>query len=182
MGTYNFEVDLFHAQHNEVLVEHLTVQHLMDKKKIDCISHHRNNDSQYDIWLEYDEDRVTIECKEDFMCYNTNNIAIELECRGKVSGINVTKADYWAITAHYNQLVKEHRVAVYMVKTDKLRELVQDVNRGRVTVGGDEGSNTKMFVSPRHYIEEIGTKLLDCSETSYGIMLALAGVIEDIGG
>ena len=67
-----------------------------------------NNDSKFDIDLEYgqerekrlasilDKDKSKIEVKtERDWWFKTGNIAIEMECNGKPSGVMATKSDYW---------------------------------------------------------------------------------------
>lgn len=58
----------------------------------------RNNDIKYDFMLWTDEGKRTWEVKTDmYEVYRgiTNNMVLETKCRGKLSGISATKADYF---------------------------------------------------------------------------------------
>lgn len=49
---------------------------------------------------------IKLEVKKDDWTVKTGNIAIEFECRGKPSGIQVTKADFWChVIGHYFVLI-----------------------------------------------------------------------------
>lgn len=49
---------------------------------------------------------IKLEVKKDDWTVKTGNIAIEFECRGKPSGILVTRADFWChVIGHYFVLV-----------------------------------------------------------------------------
>lgn len=78
-----------------------------------------NNDNRYDFKT---EDGTTYEVKHDFQTA-TSNIAIEFECRNKPSCISVTEADYFIFIF---PLLNE----VWKIKTEKLKELIQDFKKG----------------------------------------------------
>ena len=49
----------------------------------------------------FDTDKFKVEVKtERDWWYKTGNIAIEIECRGKPSGLYATEADYWVHILH----------------------------------------------------------------------------------
>lgn len=75
--------------------------------------------------------------------YETGNMAIEYECRGKASGISVTKADFWiSYFPHLNQ--------AWLIKTEKLKDIIRTNNKTlKRTEGGDTDSRTKMFLLNR---------------------------------
>ena len=52
---------------------------------------------------------------------DTRNIAIELSCNGKMSGLNATEADYWA----HILSCKGDIVSVILLPVEKLKEIVQ---------------------------------------------------------
>ena len=78
-----------------------------------------NNDNRYDFKT---EDGTTYEVKHDFQT-ETNNIAIEFECRNKPSCISVTIADYFIFIF---PLLNE----VWKIKTEKLKKLIKDFKQG----------------------------------------------------
>ena len=54
----------------------------------------------------FKDKKVKLEVKKDDWTVRTGNIAIEFECRGKPSGIQVTEADFWChVIGHYFILV-----------------------------------------------------------------------------
>ncbi len=83
---------------------------------------------------------IAIEMKEDFMWEKTGNTVIEFESRGKPSGIRVTEAD-WFI---YRLRGSPHKH--YIFKTTRLKKLIDEKKYERIVVGGDEGSETKMYL------------------------------------
>lgn len=51
-------------------------------------------------WESFFKNIVTsgeIECKRDKKAHETGNVFIEYQCRGKPSGLSITKANWWAI-------------------------------------------------------------------------------------
>lgn len=81
--------------------------------------------------------------KETGELYETGNMVVEYESRGKASGIAATKAEFFI--TYYPQLNE-----IWLIKTEKLKDLIRE-NKDtiRKTVGGDSGSNTKMFLLNR---------------------------------
>lgn len=74
-----------------------------------------------------------IEVKRDFKISETGNVAIEFECRGKPSGIAVTKSDWYAIALDGEEFEQE---VIIFITTERLKRLV-DAAPGRVMYGGD---------------------------------------------
>ena len=72
-----------------------------------------------------------VECKADRLCVKTGNIFVEIESRGKPSGIMVTTSKYYAIC-----LVVENREndIWVLVPTKILKELMKDYP---IKKGGD---------------------------------------------
>ncbi|PHQ85266.1 MAG: hypothetical protein COB63_03185, partial [Candidatus Pelagibacter sp.] len=55
--------------------------------------------------------RSTFEFKtERNYWYKTGNMAVEVECYGKPSGISITKAKYWCVMFVYNGKLFERRI------------------------------------------------------------------------
>ena len=81
----------------------------------------------------------------------TRNIAIELTCRGKLSGLNVTEADWWAHILSY----KGEIITTLLFPVDKLKELVKwscKEGNGRVVMGGDEQASELALIP----LEDLG--------------------------
>lgn len=56
--------------------------------------------SYYDIILcEYDDgSKLTVECKNDLMGFKSGNVLIEVGCNRRLSGLSISKANYWFIS------------------------------------------------------------------------------------
>ena len=103
----------------------------------------KSYNNEYDIKIQEPSGVIyTIEIKEDFMCKDTNNIAIEYESRGKKSGILTTKADYILYVVHEPS---EH-TNIYIIRTNKLKGLLVQGKYIRKVVGGDKGSFTRSYL------------------------------------
>lgn len=80
----------------------------------------------------------TFEVKNDLLAERTGNIAIEFECRGRPSGLAATTADYW---------VYKFSGQFCLIETARLKqELSVNKNFWKTVVGGDPGSNTRMWL------------------------------------
>ena len=72
----------------------------------------------------------TIEVKRDFRASQTGRVFVEFFCRGKLSGISTTEADFWCFVLDNKSLV--------MLPTKKLKRLVIEAReKGYVVSGGD---------------------------------------------
>ena len=66
----------------------------------------------------------------------TRNIAIELSCNGKNSGLNTTEADYWAHILTCKGDIK----GIILLPVERLKEIVKlsvHDGHGRIVMGGD---------------------------------------------
>ncbi len=133
MGKYNFRLDLATAKETEKEAVEKLHKHL----KIKNVSF--NTDYKYDFRLEFEGTTKprTYEVKEDFQCGQTGNTVVEYECRGKDSGITTTEADFW---------IYKLDDGFYQISTEKLRGVIKEELYFREVVGGDRGSNTKMYL------------------------------------
>lgn len=59
----------------------------------------------------------TVECKFDKKGAETGNICIEVGCNGKLSGLLVTKADFWFIS---------DGITMYIAKTSRIHDCIVD--------------------------------------------------------
>ena len=71
----------------------------------------------------------TVEVKTDQQIDRTGNLFIEISSRGKQSGINRTKADYWYIQ------VKDYDFG-FMIKTELLQKVLK-AHESDIVSGGD---------------------------------------------
>jgi hypothetical protein len=139
MGFYSFNEDLQSAQRTEVELADL----LRLRGKVVYIGY--NDDFRWDLELTFPDGRfVTVEVKNDMMHERTGNLGVEFEYRGKPSGIDKTWADWWCFALYDG---------FWVIKTDKLRQLIADNLHFRVAVGGDPGSNTKMYLFRGHILK-----------------------------
>jgi hypothetical protein len=136
MGNYDFKRDLAVAKNTEKRVA-LILEHKFGYKVTEY-----NKDNKYDLAVETkNEDLVTIEVKEDFMCKLTGNVALEFECRGKLSGINVSEADYYIYVIH-----RKTGIEYWSLKIKTLKEMIKNKEYFRIVNGGDKGSNTMNYL------------------------------------
>lgn len=120
MGSYCFGKDLAQAK----LTEKEIAQILCEKEgqKVEDVVYSNKAkgwDFEYRDWHDM---RRLCEVKEDFFCAKTGNVAIEIESRGKPSGITTSVADYWSIKAH-----TQSSVEYILIKSSTLRCLVRAV-------------------------------------------------------
>ena len=93
---------------------------------------------------------ITYEIKTDVFVapiYDTGNIFIEYESRGKNSGISVTKAD-WFVT--YFKYLKE----IWFIKSETLKTLIQENEFPIFYDAGDVGSATHGYLIKRKDFKE----------------------------
>jgi hypothetical protein len=135
MGNYNFRADLPIAKNTEAKVAALLEQ--MGFALLDS-----NDTNAYDLRVEFEGEELKVEVKEDFKCTETGNVAVESHCRGKPSGISVTKADVYAYVIHHTD-----GVMLTLTHVDDIRNAIANNNyRGRVDDSGDQGSNTVNYL------------------------------------
>jgi hypothetical protein len=140
MAHYDFKKDLNEGNEGENLV----IEHL---KKLGSTLLSKNDDNRYDALIERDGKKIKYEIKTDVFCkpsYDTGNIFVEVQCRGKASGIMVTEAK-WFVTYY------KHLNEIWYIKTDKLIELIEKNKKNFIfkQFSGDTNSNTKGWLVPR---------------------------------
>ena len=116
-----------------------------------------NKDNKFDVDLEFGEKfeqsvakiltlgKVEIKTERDTW-KKTGNIAIELSSRGKLSGLNTTKADWWCQTLTLNGDI----VGLYMWPVAQLKHMVKRIvkyGRGKLVMGGDDNT-CLLYTSP----------------------------------
>jgi hypothetical protein len=130
-GTYNFDTDL----QNSYIIEREFGSMLEKRKDIHSVTY--NDNYKYDVKVEMDNRTMTFEIKNDMMSAKTGNIGVEFECRGKPSGINRSEAEFW---------VFKLKDGYWTINANKLKRLIDEEHYTRIAVGGDVGSNTKMYL------------------------------------
>jgi len=148
-GSYTFANDLKYGKAGEIFVKNFFVHMGFTFVKF-------NNDNKYDfLGSSKKGENVKVEVKTDSYVGNPErdrgNWAIELESRGKESGINVTTADWWALYAPKKE-------EIWLIKTENLVKLIKDNNFRIAEFGGDKGSNTKNHLLPRAEVQQHFTK------------------------
>lgn len=76
--------------------------------------------SFYDIVLfngNFAEPSKTLECKYDEMASISGNICIEVGCNGRLSGLLITKANYWLIG---------DGITAYLIKKEKIHDCIMN--------------------------------------------------------
>lgn len=138
MGNYNFNKDLIIGEHGE-----RTVVQDLESMGAKLITDNKNN--SHDIIVEKNGTKLKYEIKTDIFCFpqfDTGNMFIEFECRGKKSGIEVTTADWFVM---YYKYLKE----IWYIKTEDLKQLIKDNDFFQTEFSGDQNSNTRGYLIPR---------------------------------
>ena len=91
------------------------------------------------------DENSTVEVKRDRLVSRTGNIAVEISYKGNPSGLMKTQANWYAFVLSgedYNDEV------VILVKTSRLKKLVETVKRDRGTVMGGDGKQSVLVLVP----------------------------------
>jgi hypothetical protein len=144
MGQYNFNRDIITGQDGEkVVLEH--VLSMTNGTLVDV-----NNDNKFDFMVKKSGIDKTYEIKTDEYCragFDNGNLFVEVECRGKASGLSVTKADWYVFYLPF-------RKQIWYILSNDLRKLIDDNNFRKVTNSGDKDSNTVGYLIPRRKFKE----------------------------
>jgi|TARA_R110000782_G_scaffold21110_1_gene56882 hypothetical protein len=138
MANLNFKSDLILGNDGEKIV----IKFLETKG---CVYVDSNNDNKYDLKMITKGKETTYEIKTDVKCapvYDTGNIFIEFESRGKDSGIVVTKAD-WFVT--YFKFLNQ----IWFIKSDDLKKIISQNKFPIFYDAGDVGSKTHGYLLKR---------------------------------
>lgn len=140
MANYDFKQDLEVGESGEKVIRH-------DLETIGAKFISTNNDNRYDLLMERNGEQIKYEVKTDVYCkptYDTGNMFIEFECRGKTSGLYVTEAKWFVM---YYKYLKE----AWYIQTEDLKKLLDDEgdNMRITSFSGDMGSNTRGYLLPR---------------------------------
>jgi hypothetical protein len=136
-GAFNFNKDLPTGFQVQCELAEL----LKARKTVLDVTH--NDNYKYDLIVKMSDGSIrTIEVKNDLTSARTGNVGVEFECRGNPSGISKCIAEFWAF-----RLLD----GFYMLHADKLKRLIAEQRYHRIGIGGDDGSNTKLYL---FYIED----------------------------
>ena len=128
MANYNFQKDLVIGEEGEEVV-------IEDLVSMGATYDSNNKNNTHDVIVTFNDRKISYECKTDFF-EDTGNMFIETSCRGKDSGIMVTKAD-WFVT-YFKQLNE-----IWYIKTPKLKEILANHEHKKATESGDANSHTE---------------------------------------
>jgi hypothetical protein len=86
-----------------------------------------------------------VEVKLDAMAVRTNNMAIEIEnpISSKLTGLNVTEAEIWAVLIR-----EEDNWMVFLTETEKLRSYVKNNKGRRIEKAGDGNATILLYPLP----------------------------------
>ncbi len=122
-----------------------------NKKEDDIIEYvSGQNDNLYDYVLRINNIEASYEIKCDLYCspsYDSGNLYIEFICKGKESGIAVTKADWYI---NYFPLLNQF----WYIKTDILRELITNNNFEIRTSKRDTATPSKGYLINREEFKQ----------------------------
>ena len=116
----------------------------------------KNKDNKFDIALrigeEYEDSLAEIltlekiEVKTEIDKWKeTGNIAVEIRCRGKLSGLSVTEASYWAHILSYRGYIK----SVILLPVEELKRVVKELlekKEARLVMGGDDNESQLVLI------------------------------------
>ena len=84
-----------------------------------------------------------LEVKTDFMAHKTGNIAVEIECNGKPSGLTTTEANYWL----FNIRIPKAEPMMLIISRQRLKRLVQmHLHRNHYCMGGDKNASKLVLI------------------------------------
>lgn len=149
MANYNFNKDIEIGEDGEGVVR-------LDLESVGGLFISDNKDNLYDLVMEMPKrdgsgyKKTTYEIKTDVFCwphFDTGNIFVEFESRGKKSGISVTNAD-WFVTYF------KHFREIWYIKSKNLIDLISKNNFEQTELSGDLNSNTKGYLIPRYQFKK----------------------------
>jgi len=141
MANYSFREDLSEGKEGEDFV----INHL---KKLGGELISKNDDNRYDVIIRRKGKNIKYEIKTDLFCkptWDTGNIFVEVQCRGKKSGIMVSEAE-WFVTYFIN--LNE----IWYIRKNKLLDIIEKYKQNFIFKdnAGDPASETKGWMVPRY--------------------------------
>jgi hypothetical protein len=128
--------------------------------------------SYYDIILfngNFAEPSKTLECKYDAMASISGNICIEVGCNGRLSGLLITKADYWLIG---------DGTTAYLIKKEMIHDCIMNhmkkiQYRKKERVLQEDGvvKEMDMYLIPKRLFEPYCSEISDINNIKYDILV-----------
>lgn len=87
--------------------------------------------SYYDYILYKDDKEYKIEVKSDKLAHKSGNLCIEIKSNNILSGLSITKADYWI----YFIVIDENNEICYKIPVEELKKLVFSENYRKIYCG-----------------------------------------------
>jgi hypothetical protein len=147
MAHYNFIKDLTEGEAGEAVF----VDVLKTRYNAKFVSDNKTN--SHDVILQFSEegpfgiDTVSFEVKTDVYHRDTGNMFVEFECRGKPSGIKVSRAE-WFVTNF------KHLKEIWCIRTHELKTLIETNTFYQTQNSGDAGSRTRGYLVPRKVFQD----------------------------
>lgn len=135
MANYNFTLDKIESDKTEHEIGSMLESYGFDVLDFGC-------DKRYDLFTRYGYTFYLFEIKEDFTCAHSGNIGLEFSCRGKISGINTSKADFYIYKVHN----PTGGIDYLLIKKSTLQKMINEHVYSRVIVSGDKDSNSKNYL------------------------------------
>ena len=116
----------------------------------------KNNDSKFDIDLQFGEifetklaniltsKKIEVKTERDIW-KTTGNIAIEIRCRGKKSGISVTEAQTWIHLLSYKNKIEGGFIFQTKYLKDKIVEMYENKTI-KIVMGGDDNMSQMVLI------------------------------------
>ena len=112
---------------------------------------------KFDIDLEYgqkfekhldkvfkDGRRVEVKTERDIW-KSTGNIAIEIRCRGVLSGLSITEAEYWIHLLADGDIIKGGFIIPVKELKLRVKEMVEN-NIAKIVMGGDDNASQLVLI------------------------------------
>ena len=147
---YNFEEDLKTSDKIEVNVIKKLQEAYPDFK-----FHTFSGTKAYDCLFSMGGKTYSLEIKADYFAVNTGNMVVEYESWGKPAGIVTTQANFIA----YAMMRSLEDFDLYLINTNKNKRMVEEKLYFDTMVGGDIGSNTKLYRFKMDVFEKYATKV-----------------------
>jgi hypothetical protein len=138
----SFNKDLEFGQSYELkLLEHI---------KYKSYEQAQGNFKDYDIKVfKKNGQKFTYEIKADKLISVFGNICIEFNCRGKPSGIETSKANFWCI---FN-VVNNDKYELYKIRRTQILNMIKDKKYKRITSGGDD-YQSKLYLFDKNLFKD----------------------------
>jgi hypothetical protein len=110
----------------------------------------------------------TLECKYDKMASLTGNICIETVCNSRMTGLLITKADFWIISDGKTS---------YLIKTDEIRRCINENPnipcKNKCPVLQEDGITKEMdfYLIPKRIFEPYCSEVSSINNMKYNSLL-----------